>query len=115
MRAFHRLQPSLHFECLLSGRLQQPPVVYVQSKWRGKDENDEGGDEGGSTLFPKWIYVGSARELSLRFQSYTGYLPTVVEEGSISMDGAKALWKRVGKRRKERKRKLKDRELQDRI
>ena len=102
-------------ECLLFGRLQKPHVVYVQSKWRGRDENGEGGDEGGPTLFPEWIYVGSARKLSLRFQSYTAYLPPVVEEGPISMDGAKALWKRVRKRREERKRELKDRELQDRI
>jgi hypothetical protein len=102
-------------ECLLFGRLQQHPVVYVQSKWRGGDKHDEGGDEGGPKLFPEWIYVGSARELSLRFRSYTGYLPTVLEEGPIGMDGAKALWKRVRKRRKERKRELKDRELQDRI
>jgi hypothetical protein len=38
-----------------------------------------------------------------------------VEEGPISMDGAKALWKRVRKRGEKRKRELKDQELQERI
>jgi hypothetical protein len=88
-------------ECLLFGRLQLPPAVYVQSRWRGRDENGEGGDEGGPTLFPEWVYVGSACELSLRFRRVVGYLPIVVEEGPISMDGANALWERVRKRRVE--------------
>jgi hypothetical protein len=82
-------------ECLIFGRLQQPPVVYVESRYLGPDENGEGGDGKAAIMFPAYIWVGHARKLSLRVWEVIGYQPIVIAEGPISVRKAKAVWKRV--------------------
>lgn len=82
-------------ECSVFGQLQQPPVVYIESIYRGSYEKGEGGDGKGPTMFPAHIWVGHARELSLRVWKCISYGPDVVKEGPISMRRAKEVWKRV--------------------
>jgi hypothetical protein len=82
-------------ECLIFGRLQQPPVVYVESRYLGPDENGEGGDGKAAIMFPAYIWVGHARKLSLRVWEVIGYQPIFIAEGPISVRKAKAVWKRV--------------------
>jgi len=71
-------------ECLVFGRLRQPPVVYARREvsW-------------GAVAYADYVYVSYARELNLRVFKYTGYLPLVVEERPINTDEARAIWERA--------------------
>ena len=73
-------------ECLVFGRLEQPHVVYTQSKHT---------QHKGGCVFPAIICIGYARELNKRVWEVVKYRPTEVYEGLISTEETDSHWQRL--------------------